>query len=150
MYGVCGCNWQTVEFELRKLEAQQALQQVDLLKTFMPNSFLVSGGSYTHTHTHTHARTHAHTHTHTHTHIHTHTHRSSSLYAGDYDAIQVLMLLPRMVFKADLVIDQLRQQVQHIHIHTQLTRKQAHLAIKYDLIIHSFSCLYIYLYVFFN
>lgn len=36
--------WQTLEFELRKLEAQQALQQVDLLKTFMPNSFLVSGG----------------------------------------------------------------------------------------------------------
>lgn len=35
---------QTLEFELRKLEAQQALQQVDLLKTFMPNSFLVSGG----------------------------------------------------------------------------------------------------------
>ena len=47
------------------------------------------------------------------------------------------MLLPRMVFKADLVIDQLRQQVQHIHIHTQLTCKQAHLAVKYDLIISS-------------
>jgi dynactin 1 len=62
----------TVEFELRKLEAQQALQQVDLLKTFMPNSFLVSG--------------------------------------GDYDAIQVLMLLPRIIFKADLVTDQLKQQ----------------------------------------
>lgn len=33
-----------MEFELRKLEAQQALQLVDLFKTFMPNSFLVSGG----------------------------------------------------------------------------------------------------------
>ena len=31
--------------------------------------------------------------------------------AGDYDAIQVLMLLPRIVFKAELVIEQLKQQV---------------------------------------
>ena len=29
---------------------------------------------------------------------------------GDYDAIQVLMLLPRIIFKADLVTDQLKQQ----------------------------------------
>ena len=29
---------------MRKLEAQQAVQLVDLFKTFMPNSFLVSGG----------------------------------------------------------------------------------------------------------
>ena len=29
---------------------------------------------------------------------------------GDYDALLVLMMLPRMVFKAELVIDQLKQQ----------------------------------------
>lgn len=30
--------------------------------------------------------------------------------SGDYDALLVLMLLPRMAFKADLVINQLKQQ----------------------------------------
>ena len=35
---------QTIEFELRKLDAQQAAEQINLLKSFMPNSFLVSGG----------------------------------------------------------------------------------------------------------
>lgn len=39
---------------------------------------------------------------------------SLSLPAGDYDAILVLMLLPRIVFKAELVIDQLKQQVQRM------------------------------------
>ena len=34
-----------------------------------------------------------------------------SVNTGDYDAIQVLMLLPRIIFKADLVTDQLKQQV---------------------------------------
>ncbi len=33
------------------------------------------------------------------------------LAAGDYDALLVLMLLPRLVFKAELVVDQLKQQV---------------------------------------
>ena len=42
-------NWflflqQTIEFELRKLDAQQAAEQINLLKSFMPNSFLISGG----------------------------------------------------------------------------------------------------------
>ena len=32
---------------------------------------------------------------------------------GDYDALLVLMLLPRLVFKAELIMDQLRQQVSH-------------------------------------
>ena len=31
--------------------------------------------------------------------------------AGDYDAILVLMLLPRIIFKAEIVIDHLKQQV---------------------------------------
>lgn len=31
-------------------------------------------------------------------------------YQGDYDALLVLMLLPRMTFKAELVINQLKQQ----------------------------------------
>ena len=30
---------------------------------------------------------------------------------GDYDAVNVIMLLPRIVFKAQLIIDQLKQQV---------------------------------------
>ena len=30
---------------------------------------------------------------------------------GDYDALSVMMLLPRLVFKAELIIDQLKQQV---------------------------------------
>ena len=64
---------QTIEFELRKLEAQQSMEHIDLLKSFMPNSFLTLG--------------------------------------GDYDAILTLMLLPRLLFKADLVLSQLRQQV---------------------------------------
>ena len=34
---------------------------------------------------------------------------------GDYDALLVLMLLPRLIFKADLVIDQLKQQVRNLH-----------------------------------
>ena len=34
---------------------------------------------------------------------------------GDYDALLVLMLLPRLTFKADLVIDQLKQQVRNLH-----------------------------------
>ena len=36
---------QTIDFELRKLEAQQASEHVNLLLSFMPNSFLVSGGA---------------------------------------------------------------------------------------------------------
>ena len=35
---------QTIEFELRKLDAQQATEQINHLKSFMPNSFLISGG----------------------------------------------------------------------------------------------------------
>ena len=35
---------QTIEFELRKLEAQQALEHINYLKSFMPNSFLATGG----------------------------------------------------------------------------------------------------------
>ena len=35
---------------------------------------------------------------------------------GDYDALLVLMLLPRLIFKADLVIDQLKQQVRNLYI----------------------------------
>ena len=34
---------------------------------------------------------------------------------GDYDALLVLMLLPRLIFKAELVIDQLKQQVRNLH-----------------------------------
>ena len=30
--------------------------------------------------------------------------------SGDYDALQVLMLLPRLLFKAELIVDQLKQQ----------------------------------------
>lgn len=33
-----------------------------------------------------------------------------SLPPGDYDALLVLMMLPRMSFKAELVIDQIKQQ----------------------------------------
>ncbi|XP_064382819.1 dynactin subunit 1-like isoform X2 [Halichondria panicea] len=62
----------TIDFELRKLDAQQAAEHIDLLNSFMPNLFLVSG--------------------------------------GDYDALLVLMLLPRLTFKADMLKDQLRQQ----------------------------------------
>lgn len=62
----------TIEFELRKLEAQQSMEHIELLKSFMPNSFLTSG--------------------------------------GDYDAILSLMLLPRLLFKADLILSQLKQQ----------------------------------------
>lgn len=32
------------------------------------------------------------------------------MFAGDYDALLVLMLLPRLVFKAELLTDQLKQQ----------------------------------------
>ena len=53
--------FQTIDFELRKMEAQQAAEMVNVLKAFMPNTFLVSGGevqqllpTHTHTHTHTH------------------------------------------------------------------------------------------------
>ncbi len=35
--------------------------------------------------------------------------------SGDYDALNVTMLLPRLVFKADLIIDQLKQQVIRVH-----------------------------------
>ena len=35
---------------------------------------------------------------------------TQSLFTGDYDALLVLMLLPRLAFKAELVIDQLKQQ----------------------------------------
>lgn len=37
---------QTIEFELRKLEASQATEHVKLLLSFMPNSFLVGGGEF--------------------------------------------------------------------------------------------------------
>ena len=30
--------------------------------------------------------------------------------SGDYDALLVLMLLPRLLFKAELIVDQLKQQ----------------------------------------
>ena len=59
IYAGCLWLWQTLEFELRKLEAQQALQQVDLLKTFMPNSFLVSGGELHVLTGHTHIQSHS-------------------------------------------------------------------------------------------
>ena len=36
--------FQTIDFELRKLDAQQASEQINLLKSFMPSSFLISGG----------------------------------------------------------------------------------------------------------
>nr|WAW84814.1 dynactin 1 [Halisarca dujardinii] len=62
----------TIEFELRKLEAQQAAEHIKLLKSFMPNSFLAGG--------------------------------------GDYDVLMVVMLLPRIVFKAELICSQLRLQ----------------------------------------
>ena len=35
---------------------------------------------------------------------------------GDYDALLVLMLLPRLIFKAELVIDQLKQQVRILYV----------------------------------
>ena len=35
---------QTIDFELRKLDAQQATEHINLLKSFMPNTFLISGG----------------------------------------------------------------------------------------------------------
>ncbi len=35
---------QTIDFELRKLDAQQAAEQINLLKAFMPSSFLIGGG----------------------------------------------------------------------------------------------------------
>lgn len=35
---------QTIDFELRKLDAQQAAEHINLLKSFMPNTFLISGG----------------------------------------------------------------------------------------------------------
>ena len=35
---------QTMEFELRKFEAQQAAEEIKLLKSFLPNSFLAIGG----------------------------------------------------------------------------------------------------------
>lgn len=132
--------FQTVEFELRKLEAQQALQQVDLLKTFMPNSFLVSGGKNFIQQPHIHSIL---LHTPTISHLYLESlssyphvsillsplppisippHWSIILCAGDYDAIQVLMLLPRIVFKADLVTDQLRQQVYEHYMHTTLAK----------------------------
>lgn len=62
----------TIEFELRKLEAQQASEHIKLLKSFMPNSFLAGG--------------------------------------GDYDVLMVVMLLPRILFKAELITSQLRLQ----------------------------------------
>lgn len=36
---------QTIDFELRKLDAQQATEHINLLKSFMPNTFLISGGT---------------------------------------------------------------------------------------------------------
>ncbi|XP_003384705.1 PREDICTED: dynactin subunit 1-like [Amphimedon queenslandica] len=62
----------TIDYELRKLESQQSSEIINYFKSFLPNSFLVSG--------------------------------------GDYDAVNVIMLLPRIVFKAELIIDQLKQQ----------------------------------------
>ena len=41
---------------------------------------------------------------------------------GDYDALLVLMLLPRLIFKAELVIDQLKQQVRILYIRLLCTR----------------------------
>jgi hypothetical protein len=35
---------QTIDFELRKLDAQQSAEHINLLKSFMPNTFLISGG----------------------------------------------------------------------------------------------------------
>jgi dynactin 1 len=78
----CGCGsyddddddltWQTIDYELRKLEAQQSAEIIDHLKSFIPNSFVISG--------------------------------------GDYDALNVTMLLPRLSLKAELIMDQLKQQ----------------------------------------
>ena len=41
---VCLFPSQTIDFELRKLDAQQAAEHINLLKSFMPNTFLISGG----------------------------------------------------------------------------------------------------------
>jgi dynactin 1 len=54
------------------LEAQQSAEIIDHLKSFIPNSFVISG--------------------------------------GDYDALNVTMLLPRLSLKAELIMDQLKQQ----------------------------------------
>lgn len=47
---------QTIDFELRKLDAQQAAENINLLKSFMPNTFLVSGGRLSHDHQMTYKR----------------------------------------------------------------------------------------------
>ena len=37
---------QTIDFELRKLDAQQSAEHINLLNSFMPNSFFGSGGKF--------------------------------------------------------------------------------------------------------
>lgn len=37
---------QTIDFELRKLDAQQAREHISLLNSFMPNTFFVGGGEW--------------------------------------------------------------------------------------------------------
>ena len=52
-----------------------------------------------------------------HIHVYVHVHLALlSSPSGDYDAVNVIMLLPRIVFKAELIIDQLKQQVRLLNL----------------------------------
>lgn len=63
-----------IEMELRKMEVQEAKRHVELLTSFMPDSFLQHG--------------------------------------GDHDNVLVLLLIPRLVCKAELVSGQARERLE--------------------------------------
>ena len=64
--------------ELRKLDVHQSNQHVEMLRNFMPDTFLRRG--------------------------------------GDHDAILVLLLIPRMIAKTDLLIAQVKEKVTLCHL----------------------------------
>ncbi|KAJ8316867.1 hypothetical protein KUTeg_004771 [Tegillarca granosa] len=66
----------TIDMELRKLEVQQANNHVDMLKSYMPDTFMSRG--------------------------------------GDYDAVLVLLMVPRIISKADLLASQIKDKFEMI------------------------------------
>ena len=81
----------TIDLELRKLDVQQALQHVQYLCTYMPDSFMARGGSYILC-------------------IDVHSLISLIFNAGDYHSVQVLLLVSRLLFKCDILSAQVKEK----------------------------------------
>ncbi|XP_065560764.1 dynactin subunit 1-like isoform X4 [Artemia franciscana] len=72
IYSETRAQAKSIDLELRKLDANQAVQHVQYLCAFMPDSFLSRG--------------------------------------GEYDSLQVLLLIPRFLWKAEIIAGQLKER----------------------------------------